>query len=492
MTKRRLTIVVVGSGAGGTAIVEMLRQLHCDATVIVIDRGPLAFTFHIEAQRSTDDEAAEQRLRFDHRRGSIECLLEKPWDGDFSGVRTGWLVGGRVVFGGPNRSRMYPEDLNHAPWPFVAADLRPYYVEAERRLGVRLARGSGYAQTLFFNELRGCGAFPPPVEWETSRMPTRPSAASVTRLIRALLDDHAADERRLLIVPDTYVARLAVDGNTVTGVVCRSSDNPEQDRLLRADVVVLAAGAIESPRLVLNSGLGGVLPAAGRYLAEHVYLRGVFETPYPARTPHGEWINLRVPPRSGEATDRFEIEVRGHVKPRRGRARLRITGCAAVDPQPDNRVTLSERVDEFGVPIAYTRLRHSQADRRRVENMVVRMQEIVGNLGGGWVEELQEFPAGRSHHDAGTLRMGLDRATSVTDDVGRVHGLRNLRVADSSLLPGVGCVGPVLTVTALAYRVAQSIHVDIVGTPPDLPHGRSEAMDTLARTCGGTSPTHCV
>ena len=183
------TIVVLGSGAGGTAMVEMLRQRHCDATLVVVDRGPLALTTHIEAHRSTGDETAEQRLRFEYRRGSVESLLEQPWDGDFAGVTTAWVLGGRVVFGGPNRSRMFPEDLNPDTWPLTAADLRPYYVEAEQQLGVRLARGSGYAQALFCNELRPFAAFPPPVEWETSQRPTRPGAASITRLVRALLDD---------------------------------------------------------------------------------------------------------------------------------------------------------------------------------------------------------------------------------------------------------------------------------------------------------------
>ena len=205
------------------------------------------------------------------------------------------------------------------------------------------------------------------------------------------------------------------------------------------------------------------------------------DAPYPARARDVEWVNLRVPPRSPAAIDRFEIEVRGHVNPQDGRARLRMTGCAAIEPHPDNRVTLSARVDEFGVPIAHTRLRHAQADRTRVDRMVTTMREIARHLEGRWVDELEEFPAGRSHHDAGTLRIGADRATSVTDDVGRVHGLRNLRVADSSLLPSVGCVGPVLTITALAYRVAQSIHAESGGRGTDAAAVRPDANDESAK-----------
>jgi choline dehydrogenase-like flavoprotein len=478
ITERRPTIVVIGSGAGGTAIAEMLQGLQCSATVIVLERGPLALTTHIETQLSTNDETDGQRLSYERRRRSIEAFFEEPWEGDYSGVKTGWLVGGRVVFGGPNRSRMYPDDLNRDKWPLSTVDLHPYYVEAERRLGVRLARGSGYAQTFFFNELQRFAAFPPPVEWETSRTPTRPSAASISRLIRALLDDCQRDERRLLVVPETCAVGLAVERDVVTGVRCRSTWRPTApERVLRADAVVLAAGSIESARLVLTSGLGHDLPAAGRYLAEHAYVRGVMEAPYHESVAAPEWVNLRVAPRSPEAIDRFEVEVRGTVK--HGRARLRVTGCAALDPHRENRVTLSAQADEFGVPTAHVKLRHGHLDRARVEHMLLTMHEISARLGARWIEPPAEFPPGRSHHDAGTNRMGTDRATSVTDDHGRVHGLRNLRVADASLFPGVGCVGPVLTITALAYRVARSIHADIAGAAPKEARGPSEIIRCL-------------
>jgi choline dehydrogenase-like flavoprotein len=60
-------------------------------------------------------------------------------------------------------------------------------------------------------------------------------------------------------------------------------------------------------------------------------------------------------------------------------------------------------------------------------------------------------------HQAGTCRMGDDPRTSVTDRWGRVHGQRNLFVADASLHVTNGGFNPVLTAMALAFRTAQHI-----------------------------------
>jgi choline dehydrogenase-like flavoprotein len=60
-------------------------------------------------------------------------------------------------------------------------------------------------------------------------------------------------------------------------------------------------------------------------------------------------------------------------------------------------------------------------------------------------------------HQAGTCRMGHDPHSSVTDASGRVHGHDNLYIADASLHVTNGGFNPVLTVMALAFRVARAI-----------------------------------
>jgi choline dehydrogenase-like flavoprotein len=62
-----------------------------------------------------------------------------------------------------------------------------------------------------------------------------------------------------------------------------------------------------------------------------------------------------------------------------------------------------------------------------------------------------------SAHQMGSCRLGSDRRTSVADPSGQVHGVRGLFVADASGFPSASGVNPMLSVMALAYRVAQRI-----------------------------------
>jgi len=76
---------------------------------------------------------------------------------------------------------------------------------------------------------------------------------------------------------------------------------------------------------------------------------------------------------------------------------------------------------------------------------------------------IQVMDFGRSYHEAGTLRMGTSKETCATDETGRMYGIDNLYAADASLFPCVGIANPMLTITALAYRVADCILSNLSG-----------------------------
>jgi choline dehydrogenase-like flavoprotein len=72
----------------------------------------------------------------------------------------------------------------------------------------------------------------------------------------------------------------------------------------------------------------------------------------------------------------------------------------------------------------------------------------------GWPFVLSRgFPKSKPSHQCGTLRMGVDAATSVVDVNLKAHDLDNLYVADASVLPTSAAVNPSLTVAALALRL---------------------------------------
>jgi len=82
---------------------------------------------------------------------------------------------------------------------------------------------------------------------------------------------------------------------------------------------------------------------------------------------------------------------------------------------------------------------------------------------GGDFQGVKRIGIPESRHVMGTTRMGLDPATSVVDPFGRVHGLDNVIVADSSVFPTSSGYGPTLTLAALAARAAGTL----AGTGPD-------------------------
>lgn len=92
---------------------------------------------------------------------------------------------------------------------------------------------------------------------------------------------------------------------------------------------------------------------------------------------------------------------------------------------------------------------------------------------------------GTTHHDAGTLRMGDDIATSVTNDYGRIHDTTNCYVAGPALFPTIGSPNPMLTCVALARRTGDLMNSSILPTSeatPPLETGFRSLFDSTAAT----------
>jgi choline dehydrogenase-like flavoprotein len=87
-----------------------------------------------------------------------------------------------------------------------------------------------------------------------------------------------------------------------------------------------------------------------------------------------------------------------------------------------------------------------------------RLERFLGEIAGRGIapNRLPLFSA----HQMGTCRLGANRSTSVADPYGQVHGVQGLFVADASGFPTASGVNPMLSVMALAYRVAQRIKAE--------------------------------
>ncbi len=260
---------------------------------------------------------------------------------------------------------------------------------------------------------------------------------------------------------------------------------------VRAKAFVVAAGAVNSPALLLRSRLPVALPALGRYFTAHPALILVGEHERPITNFYGH-------PKSFYCdhfaeSDGFLLETcmyfpfttaknligfgAEHSELMRRMDRMQMILVLALDPAlAENRVT----VDRNGDPVVHYRFTEEvlrslvasmrasarvffAAGARRV-HAPASDRFFIDAADAGRVDELitrEQLKLGKlsitSAHLMGGCRMGAGPADSVTDAWGQVHGVPWLFVADGSLFPACAEINPYITIMALADRVAERL-----------------------------------
>ena len=127
-------------------------------------------------------------------------------------------------------------------------------------------------------------------------------------------------------------------------------------------------------------------------------------------------------------------------------------------PDPENRVTLTDRLDGYGRPRLALHWRWSGDDEARRLRVVDLFAAGLDQAGLGRIERTTEHALDpNAHHHAGTTRMSAAPSDGVVDPDLRVHGTDNLFVCGSSVFPTAGAVNPTLSVLALAHRLADHL-----------------------------------
>jgi paromamine 6'-oxidase/6'''-hydroxyneomycin C oxidase/2'-deamino-2'-hydroxyparomamine 6'-oxidase len=232
--------------------------------------------------------------------------------------------------------------------------------------------------------------------------------------------------------------------------------------------VVLAANAVQTPRLLLLSQITDESGLVGRCLMTHatefLLTAGVLPG---AATTRSQGCTLAIQDFYDSAPLAITLEPRA-IGSRAGwqRAAPKFADRFAENmvvlsmvedlPRLDNRVTLSpaER-DAHGLPIALCEHQSHPLDVAAARFAAERSDELLAEA--GVVERFSVGVPRRRFHVFGTCRMGDDPARSVTDRDGRLHRMRNLYIADGSLFVTSAGVNPALTIQALAARVADAI-----------------------------------
>ncbi|NEU71537.1 GMC family oxidoreductase [Hassallia byssoidea VB512170] len=131
-------------------------------------------------------------------------------------------------------------------------------------------------------------------------------------------------------------------------------------------------------------------------------------------------------------------------------------------PNPDNRVTLSTKLDKLGCPQAQLTYRWSEIDISSIKRSQAILAEEIARAGLGQLHierdgELPDTMSFSTHHNMGTTRMHIDPKQGVVDANCQVHGISNLFIAGSSVFPTGGYANPTLTIIALAIRLADRV-----------------------------------
>ena len=253
----------------------------------------------------------------------------------------------------------------------------------------------------------------------------------------------------------------------------------------RAKAVIVAGYAIETPRLLLNSacpghenGLANSSDTVGRYLmaqAGNVVL-GRFDQPvrmYKAPPAHALTEEFYETDPRNDFVRGFAIQTVGPLPIAFGKQMVsakRAWGwglrremmdynhwasfglLGEILPWPDNRVTLSEERDQFGIRVPHISFNLHDNDHKLIKAAKNKTMEVMHAAGA--TEVVQEA---RYAHLVGAARMGSDPRTSVVDKFGRTHDVANLFVCDGSILPTQGSANPGLTIQALAARTADYV-----------------------------------
>lgn len=536
--------VIIGSGAGGGIAACVLAE--AGKHVLLLERGPALSFFEVGR-----DHLRNQRLSiYGHNAGPASegnprvfvdpqgrSRTVKPHEIDYHN-NAACLGGGTRVYGA-QAWRFHPDDFRMATkygvptgssladWPISYETLEPFYERAEWEIG---AAGDGNAIRHQVPRIRNYPMPAVPPSAQTRALLKGANALGwVTCPVPLLINTEPYQERSTCIgckycvgfacptdaksgTQNTVIPRALATGNCevqTNAVVERinvdtrgdvqgvsyfiESSGKTEHHTVRAKVIVVAAGAIESARLLLNStssfhpnGLGNENDQVGRNLQGHLYPRAyglssdrLFDGVGPGVTiattqfnhnnsgvigggmladdfikpPIDFWYDSLPPdlPRWGVTNKKFMRDNYTRV--------MHVRGPVQDIPNPEGRVTVDTSVrDKWAIPVARLSGTTHPSTVDAAEFMRKRGEEWLQASGCEkvWSTQPGLILSGRQHQ-AGTCRMGNDPATSVTDQWGRLHAHDNLFVVDGSLHVTNGGFNPVLTIMALAFRCADYI-----------------------------------
>ena len=413
-------------------------------------------------------------------------------------------------------------------WPVDYAEMAPWYTKTEQLIGV-----SGGPDT--HSEHCPTGSWLPPMAGRCGELRLANAAAknfglfsfgspkaAITRNYRGRPACHFCGPCHygcdsgskfttigVLLPSALATGKLTIRMNTIVGSVLTTSDGLARgvsyiDRYTfrqgeaYAPIVVLAASAIETARLMLNSkssrfpnGLANSSGQVGRNLVENItasvsgdlpdfqdrevinedgWGMGLMIAPFvnvdeKSRNKnfirrHGLTLHSGFGMGAGGGSSRylFGEDQKRDVRRWYG-TNISVAGQGEGIQNPNNFVDIDPEVkDAWGIPAARIQLTFGENEQKMVENITawgIKLIEAAGGEVKGWTAS-PSIPGG-SIHEQGTCRMGDDPKKFVTNRWGQCHDIKNLLIGDGALHPTCSIGDPTLTIMAVSMRNAENL-----------------------------------
>lgn len=551
--------VIVGSGAGGGMAAKVLSE--SGLKVAVVEAGPF-FDPANDAQRT------QLRNPWDSpRRGAGSTRVFGDYDAAYggweidgepytrkNGTRFDWfrsrMLGGRTNHWGRISLRFGPLDFKRKDvdglgenWPIGYEDVRPYYDRVDKLLGVFGSKEG------IHNEPDGFFLPPPKPRLHElyyikgarkANIPVIPSRLSIlTKRINndrgvcfycsqcnrscsvyadfssgsCLIFPAQRSTGRVDLYTEAMVREVVTNGAGEAKGIIYINKEDRQEYQINAKVVVLAASACSSARILLNSkssehpqGLGNSSGLIGRYLHDstgssraalvpellnrktynedgvggmHVYTPWWLndaKLDFP-RGYHLEiWGGLGTPSygfgfNPDSLNEHFGLQMGGYGNKLREDVKrfygavMGISGRGESVPQYDNYCEIDpDTVDEFGIPVLRFHYKWTDYERNQAKHMHKTFEEIFDAMGaitlGDTPTAESEYglaAPGQIIHEVGTTRMGDNPATSVTNSYQQLHDAKNVFVVDAGSFVSQADKNPTWTIMALSWRTSDFI-----------------------------------
>ena len=512
-------VCVVGAGPAGGLVAD---RLAAASEVVVLDAGPR----FDESDRLARQERA---IRPAYDRTDVWDVGGERDAHSASGERFYPLnqarvkgIGGSTLHWQGMVMRLHEDDFNArstrgvgTDWPIDYEDLRPYYAAAEEELGVAGAADNPYAppreqphpmpafepsysDSLFAEACESLGidmhSVPNARNSEPygdrsecvgygTCQPVCPSGAKYDATVHI----DRAESKGATVIDRAPVQRLEHDAGRVTAATYATPDGAEYQQ--EADAFVLAAGGVETPRLLLLSdsrqypdGLANTSGLVGKFFMDHLFagMGGLLDEP--TRQNHVGFLTSESHQFYDEADEDvgpFKLEFFNYAGPSPVEMALsgdewgdslldslrdsygnNIAMGALVEqlPQTESYVALDpEETDHLGNPVPDVHWTVGDRALRTIERANELQREILEELGAEITWQVGPEDTGPAYHHMGTTRMGTNPTESVVDPHCRTHNLENCWIASSSVFPTAGAMNPTLTIAALALRAADDV-----------------------------------